>query len=65
MMNRKLALGYAGWREMWQLAKDKKAGLDSMSRALSYFVNRELSREYVGWHATGRRRCASRRCARR
>ena len=39
-MNRKLAVGFASWRK-----RD-----DPMSRALSFFMNRELSRGWVGWH---------------
>ena len=52
MVNRKLALGYAGWRHAWELATGKGRAADSMSRALSYFINRELSRGWVGWRAT-------------
>ena len=49
MMNRKLALGFAGWREGWQWKLGKGRSASNMSRALGHFVNRELSRGYLGW----------------
>ena len=43
------ALGYAGWKEGWLHRVGRGIAASSMSRALSYFVNRELSRGWVGW----------------
>ena len=65
MMNRKLALGYAGWKEGWLHRVGRGIAASSMSRALSYFVNRELSRGWVGWRATYEELVAKRASLRR
>ena len=44
LINRKLALGLATWKQLIE-PKD-----DPMARALKHLLNRELSRGWKGWH---------------
>ena len=44
MLNRKLAVGFATWRERIFGSKD-----DPMAKAMRYFLNRNLSRGWVCW----------------
>jgi len=44
LANRKLALGFGGW--VAAVAPRE----DSTSKALLYFVNREMARSWVSWH---------------
>ena len=45
-MNRKLALGFAAWRERIFGVVD-----DPMAKAMRYFLNRNLARGWEGWQA--------------
>merc|ERR1711965_538979 len=44
MVNRKVAVGFATWNERVHGVTD-----DPMSKALLYFLNRELARGWVAW----------------
>ena len=52
MVNRKLALGYAGWRHAWELATGKGLAAGAWAGRLAYFVNRERLGGWVGWRDT-------------
>ena len=54
LVNRKLALGYSGWKHCVSLAHSQEKKQAAMKRAMSYFINRNLSRR-LGWmaHAVG------------
>ena len=46
MLKRTLALGFASWS-----GRSGVVGVEPMSKALRYFVHREMSRGWVGWHS--------------
>ena len=46
MVNRKLAVGFATWVSVSLRDAD-----DPMAKALRYFLNRNLARGWVCWHA--------------
>ena len=47
LVNRKMALGFAAWKERIFGAAD-----DPMAKAMRYFLNHNLARGFVCWHAT-------------
>ena len=51
MGHRKLAVGFASWLEAFGLQKSQDVAEAAMTRALSYFTNRHLSRGWNGWYA--------------
>ena len=50
MVNRKAAMAFGSWSYNVAMIHAQAASIGHMSRALKYFINRNLARGWVGWH---------------